>query len=158
MKILGDGSLITCSEKDRELFWGIPGAYGSLGIVVGVTLNVVSATRYVHLRYIRCDHWKEAEAVLRSESFALTKRNAIKEKSLHYLDALMMEDSSVMIIAGQKVDEIDNLEVRNLTHSQKMYDPSSYHSPLHYQHIQQISFPFTHYIHSSQTRLDQIDS
>ena len=41
-KVLGDGSLITCSSsQNQDLFYGLSGAYGTLGIIVCVTLQVV---------------------------------------------------------------------------------------------------------------------
>jgi FAD/FMN-containing dehydrogenase len=55
MEILtGNGSLATCSPcKNRDLFFGFPNSYGTLGYALRLTVRLVPAEPFVHLRYAR---------------------------------------------------------------------------------------------------------
>jgi FAD/FMN-containing dehydrogenase len=55
MEILtGDGSLIACSQcKNRDLFFGFPNSYGTLGYALRLTIRLVPARRYVRLTHTR---------------------------------------------------------------------------------------------------------
>jgi FAD/FMN-containing dehydrogenase len=53
MEILtGDGSLVACSPyQNRDLFFGFPNSYGTLGYALRLTLRLVPAQPYVHLTH-----------------------------------------------------------------------------------------------------------
>jgi FAD/FMN-containing dehydrogenase len=55
MEILtGNGSIVICSPcKNRDLFFGFPNSYGTLGYVLRLTIRLVPAKQYVHLTYTK---------------------------------------------------------------------------------------------------------
>ena len=55
MEILtGKGSIVGCSPcKNRDLFFGFPNSYGTLGYALGLTIRLVPAKPYVHLTHAR---------------------------------------------------------------------------------------------------------
>lgn len=55
MEILtGDGSIVACSpRKNRDLFFGFPNSYGTLGYALRITIRLVPAKPYVHLTHVR---------------------------------------------------------------------------------------------------------
>ena len=55
MEILtGKGSIVECSAcKNRELFFGFPNSYGTLGYALRLTIRLVPAKPYVHLTHAR---------------------------------------------------------------------------------------------------------
>lgn len=55
MEILtGKGSIVACSPcKNRDLFFGFPNSYGTLGYALRLTIRLVPAKPYVHLTHAR---------------------------------------------------------------------------------------------------------
>jgi FAD/FMN-containing dehydrogenase len=55
MEILtGNGSVVACSRcRNRELFFGFPNSYGTLGYALRLTVRLVPAKPYVHLTHTR---------------------------------------------------------------------------------------------------------
>ncbi len=55
MEILtGKGSIVACSPcKNRDLFFGFPNSYGTLGYALRLTMRLVPAKPYVHLTHAR---------------------------------------------------------------------------------------------------------
>ena len=55
MEILtGKGSIVACSPcTNRDLFFGFPNSYGTLGYALGLTIRLVPAKPYVHLTHAR---------------------------------------------------------------------------------------------------------
>jgi FAD/FMN-containing dehydrogenase len=46
--LLGDGTVITCSEQEnKDLFVALPGSHGTLAIVTKATLRIMNAGPYV---------------------------------------------------------------------------------------------------------------
>ena len=63
--LLGDGRLVTCSPTQNEdLFYGISGAYGSVGLVVLVKIALQPATQYVRIRYFPCSAWEQVKDMI----------------------------------------------------------------------------------------------
>ena len=55
--VLGDGSVVTATAKNEyaDLFYAIPGSYGSLGVVTAASVRLVPAQRYVAMAYTHFD-------------------------------------------------------------------------------------------------------
>ncbi len=50
--ILGNGEVVKASRREnRDLFYGISGAYGTLGLVTLLKIKLIPASPYVHVRY-----------------------------------------------------------------------------------------------------------
>lgn len=59
--LLGDGTTVMCSptNEHRDLFYGFPNSYGTLGYVLKLTVKVVPVKQFVHLTHIRHRDSKE---------------------------------------------------------------------------------------------------
>lgn len=59
--LLSDGRVVTCTpdNEHRELFYGLPNSYGSLGYVLKLRALAVPVRPYVHLRHL---HFESPEA------------------------------------------------------------------------------------------------
>jgi len=53
--LLADGSIVTCTpdNKHRDLFYGFPNSYGTLGYALKVTARTVPVKSYVRLEHVR---------------------------------------------------------------------------------------------------------
>ncbi|MFO1433852.1 MAG: FAD-binding oxidoreductase [Candidatus Competibacteraceae bacterium] len=53
--LLSDGSVVTCTPDNayRDLFFGIPNSYGTLGYILKLKVRTVTVEPYVELRHIR---------------------------------------------------------------------------------------------------------
>ena len=53
--LLGDGTTVTCTpdNEHRQLFFGFPNSYGTLGYILKLKIGVVPVKRYVRLIHIR---------------------------------------------------------------------------------------------------------
>ncbi len=53
--LLGDGSTVLCTphNEHRDLFFGFPNSYGTLGYALRLKVKVVPVKRYVHITHIR---------------------------------------------------------------------------------------------------------
>jgi len=50
--VIGNGSVVRATHvKNSDLFYGLPGSYGSLGIITSVKLQLVPAKKYVQVTY-----------------------------------------------------------------------------------------------------------
>ena len=53
--LTGDGRIVTCTpdNEHRDLFFGFPNSYGTLGYALKLTARTVPAQRFVELRHVR---------------------------------------------------------------------------------------------------------
>ncbi len=64
--VLADGEVVTASEKERQdLFRGMAGTFGTLGVVTLFELRLVPAKEFVELSYIRVNDIEHAQEVIR---------------------------------------------------------------------------------------------
>eukprot|EP01119_Soliformovum_irregulare_P022283 TRINITY_DN7597_c0_g1_i1.p1 TRINITY_DN7597_c0_g1~~TRINITY_DN7597_c0_g1_i1.p1 ORF type:complete len:494 (-),score=181.18 TRINITY_DN7597_c0_g1_i1:7-1488(-) len=118
--IVGDGSLITCSPTENsDLFKVLPNSMGTLGIIVGVTLSVSHATKFVDLRYLKFSSWAQVVPFL---------QRAKDDPKIHYLDLLQLEPKVFILIVGTQTQ----------TASGKMYSHEKNPSPLYSTHVKEI--------------------
>ena len=116
--LLGDGRVVKASrEENSDLFYGLSGSYGSLGIITAAKISLTKALPFVLLEYSLASSCKEA--VKRMEKLA-------GDSSIDFLEAIAYAKGSCLIIAGKMTDEAPS-EVRQL-------DLSKSYSPWFYQH------------------------
>ena len=51
--VLGDGSLVTATRDNEysDLYYCLPWSHGSLGFLVGLTLQIIRVQPYIHMRW-----------------------------------------------------------------------------------------------------------
>jgi len=93
--IQADGTMIHASRKEHaDLFYGIAGAYGSLGVITRVAVRLIPAKRYVVLQYIAVNSFDEA----------VKKLSDCKKDDPDYLDGIMFSKDSGVILIGNLSD------------------------------------------------------
>jgi FAD/FMN-containing dehydrogenase len=95
--LLGDGRIVRCSRSEnRDLFFGFPNSYGTLGYALRLTLRLAPARRYVHVRHVKFTdagrYFAEIEAMCRRDG-------------LEYLDGTVFDAAEMYITAGESCDE-----------------------------------------------------
>ncbi|XP_022118448.2 delta(24)-sterol reductase [Pieris rapae] len=99
--VLADGSVVTCSkENNADLFYAVPWSYGTLGFLTSVTIKVVPAKKYIRLEYQPYTNMLDLSSKFKEE--------ALKRDPHRYLEALLFDKSSGVIMTGDMVDEIGN--------------------------------------------------
>lgn len=96
--ILGNGEVITCSEKENaDIFKGVAGALGTLGIVTLLTVRLENAFRYVEVTYRPFKGAKEAMEMLQ----ALSTR---QDSSIDFLDGIAYSATKSVVVTGRLTD------------------------------------------------------
>lgn len=117
--ILGDGSEIwTSAEENPELFYALPGSYGSLGLIVLIQIQLVPATDWVLLTYHSATNLKEAFTLIDHLKHAPTPPD--------YLEGVVFSSERVIIIEGRRTSS--KLKGAQITLSRSW-------DPWYYQHI-----------------------
>ena len=95
--LLADGTIVTCTadNEHRDLFFGFPNSYGTLGYALKVTARTVPVKRYVKLEHIR---HRDARAYFED----LESRCA---GDADFLDGTVFATDSLFITEGRFVDE-----------------------------------------------------
>lgn len=92
--ILCDGSIVKCTkENDPDLFYAIPWSHGTLGFLLSVEIQIVSALKYVKLEYEPVTSLTEACQVF--------KRQTMKNKDNQFVEGLMFDRERGVIMTGR---------------------------------------------------------
>ena len=64
--LLGDGTVVACTphNEHRDLFFGFPNSYGTLGYALRVRAKTIPVKPFVHLRHLRFSSFRELQEVL----------------------------------------------------------------------------------------------
>lgn len=94
--VLGNGEIITASKKkNADLFYGIVGSYGSLGIITSAKLTLIPPKRYVTLTYYRVNGFEGALQILKE----MTK------KKVDFIDGILFSKKMGTIMVGSLSNE-----------------------------------------------------
>lgn len=101
--LLADGEVAECrpDNKYKDLFFGLPNSYGTLGYVLKLTLKLRPALPYVELRHIRftraADCFAELEAVCRS--------GRLHSREVDFVDGVAFGPDELYLTLGYGVAE-----------------------------------------------------
>ena len=95
-----DGTIMKASKTEKpDLFWGAASAFGTLGVVTLLELQLKDAKKYVELEYLPSWTAKETMQILRKEC---------AKESNDYVDGIVFSKDCAVVCAGRLVDEIPN--------------------------------------------------
>ena len=90
--ILGDGQIVKASPTQHEdLFYGTAGAYGSLGVLTAVEMQLIPAKKYVNVSYRPVDSFEDAVKTL----------TQLSTEDYDFIDGIMFAAGKGVIIYGK---------------------------------------------------------
>lgn len=122
--ISAEGKLIRATPAENDaLYYGLPGSYGTLGILTSAEIQLIPARKSVHLRYHVFSKPKEAIERLLS----LSKQS----ESPDFLDGIILKNNLAVVIEGCLVhDDLSYLP---------QFSAEPIFNPYYYQHVHQIA-------------------
>jgi len=104
--LTGDGDVLTITPNDddphRDLFYGFPNSYGSLGYALRLKIELEQTKPFVHLRHIR---YSSAEAMTE----AIKEISASKEydgRQVDFLDGTVFTPTEQYLTLGEMVGQL----------------------------------------------------
>jgi len=96
--LLASGEVVVCTAENehRELFFGLPNSFGTLGYTLRVKAKAVAAKPFVALRHVRFD---DAKAYFRA------LERACADKGNDFVDGVVFERGQHYLTLGRFVDE-----------------------------------------------------
>lgn len=92
--LLGDGSIVEATPTTYpDLFYGLSGSYGSLGLLLAVEIQLVPAGKWVKLHY----------QVFQSLNSAITEMGlkSRQDPKADFIEALVFQQDQVVVITGE---------------------------------------------------------
>lgn len=98
--LLGNGDIITASaEENPEIFRGLPGSYGSLGVITLAKVELVPSKPFVRLAYDKVASFAECSAIMKEKMAG----------PIDFVDAIMWSKNSGVVMTGYFSEDIPAL-------------------------------------------------
>lgn len=125
--IIGNGTLLRATPlENSDIFYGIPGSYGTLGILVLVEIRLIPAKDFVQLRYHTFTNPFEALHTLQKLSRDTEPPD--------YLDGIVFAKDLAVVIEGNMKS------TKEIPSKFPCFSQDSIFSKMYHQHIQKIAF------------------
>lgn len=114
--VIGDGQVLNASpDENVDLFQAAGGTLGTLGVVTALHLKLMPAKRYVEVMY---------EPITTVQDSLQKLQVATENKSLDYVDGVLLTAKTGFIITGRLTDELgQDIKVQRFT---RRHDPWFY--------------------------------
>jgi delta24-sterol reductase len=111
--ILANGDLVKASPKENaDLFYGMAGASGTLGVITAAEIKLVAARKYVELTYHPVMSFRGAKNTIEE----------LAKQEIDFLDGIMFSKNLGVIISGSMTDKKRSKPVRfSRAHDQWYY-------------------------------------
>lgn len=95
--ICGNGEVIAASAKENsDIFYGMSGAYGSLGLVSLIKVALIPAKKFIETTYTPVGNYQDT----------LENLHAVyKDKSIEYAEAIIFDPNHGVLITGQQTEQ-----------------------------------------------------
>ncbi|MFO1302287.1 MAG: FAD-binding oxidoreductase [Burkholderiales bacterium] len=96
--LTGDGRVVTCTPGNahRDLFFGMPNSYGTLGYALRVRMRTLPVKRYVRVRH---------RTFADPGAFFAAIGDALRDPSLDFLDGVVFDRKTLVLSSARFVDE-----------------------------------------------------
>jgi len=96
--LTGDGRIVTCTAENehRDLFFGLPNSYGTLGYTLRLTARTVPVKRYVALTH---------RPFRDPESFFAALAESLRDPGIDFLDGVVFAPDAFVLSPARFVDE-----------------------------------------------------
>lgn len=124
--IIGDGTLLRATPTENsDLFYGIAGSYGSLGLLVLAEIKLIPAKDIVHLCYHTYNHPKLAVE-------AIQKLSQSKDAP-DFLDGILFAKDLAVVIEGKIKSK------KTMSSQLPHFSQDAITAPMYYQHVKKIA-------------------
>jgi FAD/FMN-containing dehydrogenase len=98
--LLPDGSVVvaTQSNEHRDLFFGFPNSYGTLGYILKLKVKLLPIKPFVKLTHHRYSDW---------EQYFHAMARLCNERSVDFVDGAMFHDKELYITTGEFIDHAE---------------------------------------------------
>lgn len=97
--IRGDGKIINSSaSKNKDLFHGMAGSYGSLGLLTLIKMKLIKAEKYVKIKILKFQNI--------DESIEFIKK--LNNKNLDFVEGIIFSQNQISVIIGKFEKKADN--------------------------------------------------
>ena len=113
--ILGDGSIVHANAKEHtDLFYGISGSYGTLGLLTLIKIKLIPAKPYVRTTFYQAGTPKEALIMM---------QDLIQKDAHQFIECTALSKTEAVVVVGDFADREDGLPVQTFM---KATDPWFY--------------------------------
>lgn len=101
--LLPSGHVVTATPKNsyKDLFYGMANSFGTLGYILKLTIKLVKAKPYMHLRHLRFSEFDELLNTIKT----VTKSNMFDDERVDFIDGSGFEKNNLFLTLGTFVDE-----------------------------------------------------
>lgn len=95
--LLADGRIVECSrDNNRDLFYGFPNSYGTLGYAMSLRMRLMNAKPYVHLQHVRFSD---------PDNFFARIADCCDHPDLDFLDGTVFNSSEMYLTEARFADQ-----------------------------------------------------
>ncbi|KAI8948282.1 FAD binding domain protein [Xylaria longipes] len=96
--VIPNGDVVRASKTEKpDLFWGAASAFGTVGIITLLEVQLQDATQYVKLTHYPVRNFSEASQKLQEQ---------VADMSVEFVDGIVFSPSKIVICAGSLVDTL----------------------------------------------------
>lgn len=104
--LLGNGDIIRATPTENsDLFYGISGSYGTLGVLLSIEIALVPAKPWVKVRYHHCHDVEK--------SLELMNKLHLQKNPPHFLEGIVFSKDHQVVIEGEMVDDEEAKTIQN---------------------------------------------
>jgi Delta24-sterol reductase len=98
--ILGNGQVIKASEKkNKEIFHGISGTYGTLGLITLIKVSLIPASKYIKTKFYPIRSWGKILTFI---------KNKINKSDVDFIEGIIFDSNSGTVITGKFADIVNS--------------------------------------------------
>jgi len=119
--LTGEGEILTVTgspqDPHRDLFFGFPNSYGSLGYALRIKIGLEPVLPFVHLRHLRFDSAEAMTAALA----AITQAHEFEGKHVDFIDGTVFSPDEHYLTLGEMVAALPSGEAASDYTKDKIY-------------------------------------
>ena len=94
--VLGNGEVVYVSaEKNKSLFYGISGAYGSLGLLSLIKIRLIPSSKYVHAAFHPMKSYEKTLKFIEKQ---------IQKGEVDYIEGIIFHPRHAVVVTGKRVN------------------------------------------------------
>lgn len=122
--LLGNGEIIQVSPNEHtELYYGLSGSYGSLGIILSAEIQLIPVGNFVKVTYFPFDNITATLDFISKQC---------RSSEFDYLETIVYSENSMIVVAGRNTQKVNDKTSGPISYLNRSW------SPLFYDHIEKM--------------------